>query len=237
MGHLQERRLLRRRRRADERIYLLKAISIASNFEVELPRTFVTDKHSICRRRRTAKRRRNEMIPRDPSKGARNRSFLLLLLLSTVPGCGSSDESVAWTWYDRASGGRLLYYFPEPKLVIRFDTIEASDSGAGRHQITVAGNGTSSGYSSSRRGTRTSQYENGVATIKPNDYHLRITDHGQKIWSGDELIAELPGEDWTVIALDKDGKSRELKPGEQTEIIHDATTGGLFREEWKSIRE
>jgi hypothetical protein len=175
------------------------------------------------------------MVPRDPRKVTRNGSFALLFLLLTVSGCGSSDESVAWTWYDHASGGRLLYYFPEPKLVIRFDAIEASDSGSGRSQITVAGNGTSSGYSSSGRGTRTSQYENGVATIKPNDYHLRITELGQKIWSGDELIAELPRDDWTVIALDKEGKARELKPGEREEIIRDATTRGMFSGEGKSM--
>lgn len=176
------------------------------------------------------------MIRRDPSKLARNFNFALLFLLSTALGCDkSSDERVAWSWYDHDSGGRLLYYFPEPKLVIRFDAIEADDSGCGRSQITVAGNGTSSGHSSSGRGVRTYQYENEVATIKPNNYHLRVTDRGKKIWSGDDLIAELPRDDWTVIALDKEGRSRELKPGERAEIIRDATTRGMFRDEWKFV--
>ena len=165
------------------------------------------------------------------SRLAKGYACLLLSLVVTANGCDSGrGKDERWALYEHDSGGRLLFYFLEPRLVMRFDGIEGDESGWGQTQITVAGD--SEGYGS---GIVSYQYKHEVANLGRDNVHLRITDRGQKVWSGEDLIAELPREDWTVIALDKDGKSRELKPGEREEIITDATTRGAFSKERNAL--
>lgn len=151
-------------------------------------------------------------------------AFLAVLFGVSVLSVGCAKQAApVETWQVRMfpSGGVAVLVLEEPQVVVKFDGVHMADLFI-REQVVIAGDAESDGSGQGGSGFRYKRvYADGVATLQINDYVIRISEKGTRLAIGDTELS-LPTKERIVLAIDADGKPREVGEAERETILQDA---------------